>query len=198
MAWYYYIGAMLAGYVLSSLFLSLWLRCPLAHLLVYRNLMRPGKTGLDQDSLVSYAFHGFLAWVLFMYLRYFDPNSGSDIQLVVAFFCTVFVWTFVSYALGLYQLRKGFSKKDLEPTTRAWTDGPHLSPVQRAIREGLSHLAGFACAWGDATPLFVASFLAIFLIVTYGFYLVELEKEKEMMQIPSQSQASDDEKDKKS
>ena len=80
--------------------------------------MRPGKRGLDKDSLVSYAFHGILFWVLYMYLRYMDNNPQAQTQLVVGFLTTVFAWVFTSYAFGLLQMNRGFTKKDLEPTTR--------------------------------------------------------------------------------
>ncbi|TPX70243.1 hypothetical protein SpCBS45565_g01873 [Spizellomyces sp. 'palustris'] len=165
MAWYYYIGAMLGG-----------------------NVMRPGKTGFDQDAIVSYAFHGIMFWALFMYLGYIEQSVESQTQLVTGFLTTIFVWFLLSYAFGLWQLRKGQTKLDPEPTTRAWTGGPHLSAGQRGLREGLSHLIGFTTAWGNADVKLIAGFLVAFVAVSFGFWKIEQEKDREMEEIIKRAQ----------
>ena len=55
-----------------------------------------------------------------------------------------------------------------------------MNAVQRALREGLSHLAGFACAWSELDMNILAAFLAGFVVVTFGFYKVEQERDKEI------------------
>ncbi|KAI8822116.1 uncharacterized protein EV422DRAFT_566551 [Fimicolochytrium jonesii] len=153
MAWYTYIGALLAS-----------------------NLMRPGKHGLSRECMQNYAIHGAPGYVMYMYLK-FVIGQETIPHYLSGFFTTVFMWVVFSYGFGLYNMWRGMTGKDIEPTTRAWEMGPHLTPPQRATREVLSIFAG--CSWAllEESGLIIAAAVALLALIGYGFYVVEWDKE---------------------
>ncbi|KAJ3166129.1 hypothetical protein HDU88_003677 [Geranomyces variabilis] len=151
--WYSYTGAMMAA-----------------------NAMRPGKHGLTQAALDGYAKHAALGYVMYLYLSRYEGNP-AEVQFLFAYAATVFTWFFLSYSMGLWEYQKGRKSLDPEPTTRAWERGPHLSPLQRAYRESLAIMAGFATQWGGLKPNTIALFLTGFIAVGYGFFYMETQRE---------------------
>ncbi|KAJ3178276.1 hypothetical protein HDU85_005273 [Gaertneriomyces sp. JEL0708] len=146
------------------------------------NLMRPGLTGFDKEAIKSYTYHGFLLYILYMYLKYFEADTPIyQAELVLGFFCSIFAWFLFSYTLGLYQIRRGMTKMDLEPTTRAWHGGPWLTPIQRAIRETGSMGMGFATAWRDVETPYILMWLGALCVAAVGFWFVEVSKESELI-----------------
>ncbi|KAI9093728.1 hypothetical protein DFS34DRAFT_630108 [Phlyctochytrium arcticum] len=159
MLWYHIVGACMAG-----------------------NVMRPGVHGYDEDALKSYTWHGMLVYALWMYLRFFGGETAQN-ALLVGFGTVVFTWIALSYGLGLYQIHRGNTKMDEERTTRAWNQGPHLTPNLRGLREGLSHFLGFATAFGATEPKYMAMFVVGMIGVTFAFCKVEEMKEIERAEL---------------
>ncbi|KAI9002701.1 hypothetical protein BC832DRAFT_560644 [Gaertneriomyces semiglobifer] len=148
------------------------------------NVMRPGLTGFDKEAIKSYTYHGFLLYILYMYLKYFEADTPIyQADLVLGFFCSIFAWFLFSYMLGLYQIRRGLTKMDLEPTTRAWHGGPWLTPIQRAVRETGSMGMGFATAWRDVETTYILMWLGGLCLAGVGFWFVEVSKESELIKL---------------
>ncbi|KAJ3156756.1 hypothetical protein HDU86_003522 [Geranomyces michiganensis] len=138
--------------------------------------MRPGKHGVTKAALDGYAKHAALGYVMYLYLRRYEGNP-AEVQFLFAYAATVFTWFFLSYSLGLREYQLGRRNIDFEPTTRAWERGPHLSPLQRALRESLAIGAGFATQWSGLPITTLAMFFVGFLAVAYGFFYMETQKE---------------------